>query len=841
MNSLTCRDDRRRQELFRQRDRMNGVDFVEVLPGPTLSEPTPSEPTLCVHFFGEVPAVRDNEHPDGLTLANVVIRGGRRIRDIKVLHLKRETSADPDQDDCLRVTLDKPGDFSTYQFCLTGVPGFDPRYCCADFAFRLDCPADLDCATAPACAPEPGPAPEISYLAKDYATFRQLILDRLAVTMPGWRERHEADVGIVLVEVLAYAADHLSYYQDAVATEAYLNTARLRISIRRHARLVDYALHEGLNARAWVTVWTDRDTPSARAADLFFVTGFPELTGTRRLLRATDLDGVPASHYLVFEPVAGPDDELTFRAVHSEIAFHTWGRAECCLEAGATSATLRDTEPPLSLSPGDVLILEEVKGAGTGQPADADPSRRHAVRLTGVTATRDELLGVPVVEVEWSPADALPFALCLSARLPAPDCTLVPDMSVARGNVVLVDHGTTRTETLGPVGESVTTGQCACEGSVLEVTTVPARFTPVLAAAPLTFAEAVDPAAPAAAVTVRDPRLGRPQVSLLATGSARTRTTRTRTAQPWTPQPDLLSSTAEDRHFVAELDDDGRAHLRFGDGELGLMPPAGTTFTATYRTGNGTAGNVGRDAIGYLVLRSASWSGVGVRPRNPMPASGGTDPEPTAQARLFAPDAFRTELKRAITADDYAQIAALRPGVQAAAAELRWTGSWYEARVAVDALGTDVAGQALLDDVDAHLRVVRRMGHDLAVGPATLVPLDIEVHVCVKPHYARGAVQAAVLGVLGSGRGPDGRTGMFHPDNLTFGTSIRLSRIVAAVQALEGVASVEVTRLRRLGHPDAGELSAGVLTVHDLEIAELAGDPSLPEEGRLVLVMGGGR
>jgi hypothetical protein len=824
VSSLTCRDDRRRQELFRQRDRINGVDFVEVLPGPELSSPA-----LCVHFFGEVPAVRDDEHPDGLTPANVVVRGGRRIRDIKVLHLKREISADPDQDDCLRVTLDKPGDFSAYQLCLTGVPGFDPRYCCAGFAFRVDCPADLDCAAAPACAPEPGPAPEISYLAKDYASFRQLILDRLAVTMPGWRERHEADVGIALVEVLAYAADHLSYYQDAVATEAYLNTARQRISVRRHARLVDYALHEGLNARAWVTVWTDTDTPPARAADLFFVTGFPELTGTGHLLRAADLDRVPASHYLVFEPVAGPDDELTFRAAHSEIAFHTWGGAECCLEAGATSATLRDTEPPLSLSPGDVLVLEEAKGAGTGQPADADPARRHAVRLTGVTATRDGLLGVPVVEIEWSPADALPFALCLSARLPAPDCTLVQDMSVARGNVVLVDHGATRTETLGPVGESVTTGQCACEGSVLEVTTVPSRFTPVLAAAPLTFAEAVDPVAPAAAVMVRDPRLGRPQVSLLATGS------------PWTPQADLLSSTAEDRHFVAELDDDGHAHLRFGDGELGLMPPAGTTFTAVYRTGNGTAGNVGRDAIGYLVLRSASWSGVAVRPRNPMPASGGTDPEPTAQARLLAPDAFRTGLKRAITADDYAQIAALRPGVQAAAAELRWTGSWYEARVAVDALGADVAGQALLDDVDAHLRAVRRMGHDLSVGPATLVPLDIEVHVCVKPHYARGAVQAAVLGVLGSGRGPGGRTGMFHPGNLTFGTSIRLSRIVAAVQALEGVASVEVTRLRRLGHPDAGELGAGVLTVHDLEIAQLAGDPSLPEEGRLVLVMGGGR
>jgi hypothetical protein len=818
-----CRDDRRRQELFRQRDRLNGVDFVEALDGPV----------LCVHFFGEVPPVADAQHPDGLTVDNVAVRGGRRIRDLRVLDLEREVSADPDRDDCLRVTLDRVGDFSTYQLCLVDVPGIDPRYRCANFGFRIDCPTGLDCAAEPACTPEPDPAPEISYLAKDYASFRQLILDRLAVTVPDWRERHETDVGVALVEVLAYAADHLSYYQDAVATEAYLDTARRRVSVRRHARLVDYTLHEGLNARAWVTVWTDSDTPPARAADLRFVTGVPELAATGgRVLRAADLAGVPAGRYLVFEPVADPDTELRFRAAHSEIRLHTWGGAECCLPQGATGATLRDTEPPLRLAPGDVLVLEEVKGADTGQPADADPTHRRAVRLTGATATTDELLGVPVVEVEWSPADALPFPLCLSMRLPAPDCRLVEDISVARGNVVLVDHGATVTEPLGPVGSSATTGTCACEGSVLETTEVPARFTPTLAAAPLTFAEGLDPAAPAAAALVHDPRQGRPQVTLLATADP---------LEVWTPQPDLLASGPEDRHFVAEVDDDGRAQLRFGDGELGLPPPARATFAATYRTGNGAVGNVGRDAIAYLVLSSQSWSGVDARPRNPLPAWGGTDPQPTAEARLLAPDAFRTELRRAVTADDYAQLAGQTPGVQAAAAKLAWTGSWHEATVAVDALGGDVADSALLAQVEAWLRVARRMGHDLAVVPATLVPLDLEVAICVDPHHDRGAVKAAALGVLGSGRGPHGRTGMFHPDNLTFGTGIRLSRIVAAVQALEGVASVEVTRLRRLDHPDAGELEAGLLPIGDLEVAQLAGDPSLPEHGRLTLVMGGGR
>jgi hypothetical protein len=626
--------------------------------------------------------------------------------------------------------------------------------------------------------------------------------------------------------VLAYAADHLSYYQDAVATEAYLDTARRRVSVRRHARLVDHLLHEGLNARAWVTVWTGADTPPVRAGDLFFAGGLPDTGG--RPLRVDDLDGVPAGRYVAFEPMGDPDTELVFRAAHNEMLFHTWGGAQCCLTEGATSATLQDPGRALRLEIGDVLVLEEVRGVATGHPADADPTRRHAVRLTAVAEADDLLLGVPLVEVEWAPADALPFALCLSTRRPAPDCTPVDDVSVARGNVLLVDHGATVAERLDPVDVLTVTGECACEGSVLETTTVPARFTPVLAAAPVTFADAVDPDAPASAAAGRDPRRGRPEVVLRAAAG---------TGPAWTPRPDLLSSTADDRHFVVEVDDDGRAHLRFGDGELGMRPPAGATFVATYRTGNGAVGNVGRDAVTHLVLRSQSWSGIVVRPRNPLPAGGGTEPEPVAEAKMVAPHAFRTELRRAVTADDYAALAGRRPEVQAAAAELVWTGSWYEVAVAVDARGGAVADPALLDDVSGALRGVRRMGHDVAVTPARSVPLDVEVRVCVEPHHARGQVKAAVLDVLG----PQRRTGMFHPDNLTFGSSVRVSRITAAVQAIDGVADVEVTRLQRLGEPAAGELDAGVLTVGDLEVAELANDPSLPERGRLVLVMGGGR
>ena len=107
----------------------------------------------------------------------------------------------------------------------------------------------------------------------------------------------------MLVEVLAYTGDYLSYYQDAVATEAYLDTARQRISVRRHARLVDYILHEGCNARAWVCVEVDTDL-SLEASKVSFITSMSDVrVQTENTLTWKDLQDVPDESYEVFEPL----------------------------------------------------------------------------------------------------------------------------------------------------------------------------------------------------------------------------------------------------------------------------------------------------------------------------------------------------------------------------------------------------------------------------------------------------------------------------------------------------------------------------------------------------------
>ena len=915
--SLVCRDDRRR-DLVRV-SRFFGLDYLEV---------GPDQLTLAVTFLGRA--------PEGIAAANLQIEGGERITNIRVTSLTVQRSGDLSLDDSMLVTVDKPGDFTTYRLCVrsldaqgrpTAAPmaGFDPRYAGVEFNFKAGCPSDLDCNSPLVCPPPTRTAPDINYLAKDYASFRQLMLDRLAVIMPGWQESHVPDIGVALVEILAYAGDQLSYYQDAVATEAYLATARQRISVRRHARLVDYFMHDGCNARAWLCLHQPGTDFKLTPSDTLFLAGLDRIPAlaNKTILSLNDLNGVPAAMYDVFEPlVADPSEPIALYAAHNEISFYTWNDRQCCLPAGATRAVLLDTwDGPiqtgvaiparkLALQPGDVLFFEEVKGPVTGNPADADPSRRWAVRLTSVNPTTDQLIKTadgrptPLLEIEWAAADALPLPFCLSARLPAPDCRIICDLSVARGNVVLVDHGQTLRpcEDLGTVGMTGRTGNCACEGSIIEMTFTAEVFRPVLKQSPLTFCDSLRNDRPASKMLNQDPRTASPVVVLSGippgpdgtaplftpadlqddaslAGALRLRSSPAAqllygrlspgtkndlsrwdgTGAPpasllaaiaadlaglletWRPLRDLLESGPSDPQFVVEMDDNGLAHLRFGDGVCGRQPDAGTDFLASYRIGNGAAGNVGADRITKIAFRTTSVEGLALSLRNPLAAQGGTDPEPVAEVKLFAPGAFQTVLKRAVTAADYAAIAGRNPDLQQANAALRWTGSWYEAQVAVDPLDSETPDDSLLRRIAGHLHHFRRIGQDLAVDAAQYVPLQIAMTVCVLPHYLRGHVEAALDDAFSNRTLPNGQLGFFAPDNLTFGGGVYLSKVIAAAQAVPGVQSVKVTTFQRLFAPANNELATGVLALGPMEIAQLDNDPSFPEHGTLTLNLRGGR
>ena len=1092
-----CADDGPRRAALRA-TALNGIDYVEV--------DEADRHRLTVYFIAKL-----GDLAKSLKAANFAVVGGRRVRDIRVVDIEVHRGDGRDRDDCVVLTVDTSGDFSPYMLCVVSAtdgqpsdhahPHFDPVYACVDFTFQAGCPSNLDCAVTAVC-PSPADAqPAFGYLAKDYASFRQLMLDRLSIVLPQWKERHEPDLLLALVELLAYEGDRLSYLQDAVATEAYLDTARQRISVRRHARLVDYRMHEGCNARAWVFVEASEDTAALPLDAFFLVTAFPGAPVDGAVLAQEDLRRFAGASYEVFEPVVAPRrrlatgcrtrspaatltrlvkgkdaaerllreridpvvlkalhewdgrgepgaalverafDELDrlvreesfchekafalhcrrgparralrrpvraadyprinrmllesvlgeafesesgvrFFTSHNSIVLYTWGERGCCLALGATSATLVDAGAGdvrtrvLRLRAGDFLLFEEVKGPATGREEDADPAHRHVVRLTRVMHRTDPVNHLPLLDVSWSAEDALPFSLCISVQGPAPECAWIDGVAVARGNIIVVDHGAREVDELDAV--EVDAIQQPCGACQPEQTLVPRRYRPTLEQPDLTYAE--PPAADASAarlmrqdlqralpaialkqVPVRPPILDVPdpldrfrnpvaptafdnddlasapallarllksdrdldavsrylkakldQASLAALAAYQLpeepvsslrrglidvlngalddlalydverfpdalqddATAALLAGQPlppdldrllrrwlleqsypealaptarfvedWTPRLDLLESSADERAFVVEMDDQRRAHLRFGDDDLGRRPEGSTRFRAFYRVGSGIAGNVGAGAISLFVMRETRLEGVALKPLNPLPAIGGTAPENLDEVRQRAPYAIRQRLARAIVAPDYASLAAreFADSLQGAAAQLTWTGSWFEADVTLDPFGREAIGYETVAAVDADLEQFRRIGHDLRVAAARYAPLAITLHVCVAPGFQQAHVLAALTDVFSSRIRKDGTRGFFHPDNLRFGQAVETSPLQAAAQRVAGVRWSRVTRLERLGDGDRGDLANGVLPIAPTEVARVDSDPGFPENGAIAFDMEGGR
>ena len=858
-----CCDTSRRAVLANQ-SVYNGIDYLEVTDGPN-----GPQTVLYIYFFHSL-------KPDQIQVANVRICGGERIPNVQVVNVVEGSTlspppgsvdcasgSPPDGSNVLVVTVAAAGDFSTYTLCLVdNTPGtgetqpppyFDPVYSQIQFSFKVSCPAWFDCEPSNVCPPAIPAQPTFSYLAKDYASFRSLLLDRLGTILPAWTERHAADLGISLVELLAFVGDYLSYQQDAVATEAYLGTARLRTSLRRHAKLVDYAVNDGRNARTWIHFDVTADFTLARRT----FSNRPQ----QILTQGSDPGPIiptPSDRYTQALSENPQVFELMEKAVlytaHNQMNLYTWGDRQCCLPAGATYAWLDGSFP--NLVPGMVLIFVEVKGPLTGATADADPSHRCAVRLTKVVKDADPLgslflsppsaTPLPITRIEWGSADALPFPVCVSSSTSGDSPAYIDDVSVVLGNNALADHGRTiLDETLPPVLPIdpvlvPATSEGGCDRCHPAPASPPgsSRYNPQLAAGPLTFADsyqAVDskgqPAPASAALNARAVTGVLPAITLAIPPSL----------DAWNPQSDLLHSHSDSKEFVAETEDDGTTTLRFGDGVFGEAVIPGSIFHARYRIGNGTAGNVGLNSLSRIASDDAVLASLVITAiSNPLPASGGINPESLDSIRQKAPYAFRTQ-NRAVTPDDYGAMALrVDPTLQQAKGTFRWTGSWQTVFIAVDPKGTEVVDDVRKTAVIEGMELYRMAGHDVDVDAPVYVSLEIVMNVCAKPGYLAADVKQAILRVLGTQPRPDGTLGLFAPDEFSFGQPVYLSPIIAAVQDTDGVSSVTVITFQRQGQDATNAVAAGVISLQSLEIARLDNDPNFPEHGILTVNVDGG-
>ncbi len=748
--------------------------------------------------------------------------------------------------------IEPVGDYSTYTIELVwNASLIDPFFSAIGFKFRPGCFTN-DCAPVLGGRP-PAPNPPIDYLAKDYDSFRHTLMVAMAERVPGWASTSEADHDQVLIDLFAAAADELSDYQDRVMAEAYLGTTRKRVSLARHARLVDYHLHEGNQASTWLAV----DVVAGQAP---FTLADQELVVWTGAAVADDQTVFFASRQKRLEPA----QRQRLDPLLNRLRLHTWRNARPALGAGSTSADIAPVSGLASQAQADALrdlvrggqwremLLAEMLNPLTGAVAGRRRSKRQLLRLLAGTdpdrgaaeSIFDPVTGAWIVRVHWREEDALRFDYSFTTFCPGPPPTAVEDVSIFYGNLVPVHEGRPLEVHFYEPGSVLPTETDSVKHRYYERAN---RFADgrdwVRAELPDEGPLAYLPPATGAAPTGEDPARSTMWLEVELVGGAR---------ETWDEVESLVHSddSAENGdHYMVETDERQRSVLRFGNGTHGRLLPPGATVHAEYQLGGGPAGNIGADQLVNVQALTGALNGAVVAATNPFDVTDGREPEPAERIRRNAPEAFRARQLRAVTIADYVKRAEEVSGVSRAVARYAWTGSWRTVRIAIDPAGFTALGDprsdALWDElrprIANHLEAVRLIGEDLELRPPRYVPLDIRVVVCAGEAYWREDLRFVLEQEFSDGWTSDGRRGFFHPDEWSFGQALHRSTIEGRIHQIAGVDRIVRIAMKRFATPLPAVPGTEVLEMAFDEIVLLANDPSHLERGLIRFDVQGGR
>jgi predicted phage baseplate assembly protein len=335
------------------------------------------------------------------------------------------------------------------------------------------------------------------------------------------------------------------------------------------------------------------------------------------------------------------------------------------------------------------------------------------------------------------------------------------DTVVVLANVAKASHGETETEVLG-------SGDASAELQ---------RFT--LRRAPLTYVAAPTPSGVRTTLEVR------------VNGVL------------WHEAASLLDLGPTDRGYVDRADDKQVTTVVAGDGRHGARLPTGLeNVEARYRHGIGQPGNVGAGRISLLASTPDGVRSV----VNPLDATGGADPESRDSARENAPLTV-TALDRLVSVRDYEDFARTFAGIGKAMATRRSDGSRQLVHVTI--AGVDDAPLAPSSDTFRSLRAALRLHGDpglpVRVALRELLLIVVQAGIGIDPDHrfdlVEPRIRAALLDAFGFAR-------------RQLGQDVVRSQVISVIQAVEGVAYVDLDVLgvvgeddpeKILGLPEAGE------------------------------------
>jgi len=247
------------------------------------------------------------------------------------------------------------------------------------------------------------------------------------------------------------------------------------------------------------------------------------------------------------------------------------------------------------------------------------------------------------------------------------------------------------------------------------------------------------------------------------------------------------------------------------------------------------------------------------------------------EARRAGPESIQQQ-QRMVTEADYRNQLLPHPLVLEVDAYSRWSGSWHSHRVVVrliNNLGLDekltrekIVGDAL-DGTEAYQRFLaqlqaycldqelpqpsiegntprsllhqvierqRMVGQEVLLRDATLVGIVLAVSVRIAGDHYRSEIQDAVRETM-----VDPNDGFFAPGGLGFGEDLVASDLIEVLLALDGVESVCINRMKRIGNIYSDQSGSGRIELQGHEVAVLEDDVAKPLRGSLRIELHGGK
>jgi predicted phage baseplate assembly protein len=249
----------------------------------------------------------------------------------------------------------------------------------------------------------------------------------------------------------------------------------------------------------------------------------------------------------------------------------------------------------------------------------------------------------------------------------------------------------------------------------------------------------------------------------------------------WHEKETLLDSEANSRDYVVHADEYWKSTVQFGDGTTGARLPTGReNVRGEYRVGLGIQGNVKAGTITQPANRSLGVKEV----NNPLPATGGADPETVEQIRANAPLAVMA-LDRLVSTHDYGDFARNYAGIDKARAKRVLLGGQPTVHVTIAG-----AGDVPIDDNSDLFINLRKafiqLGDPLQavnVQVRELLLLFISARVRIEADYAWVEVEPRI------------RTALYDAFSFARGDlaqDVYLSELASVIQHVKGVAYVDV-------------------------------------------------